>query len=257
MANSSVLISLSVFVVVLAAGMLGASVQKRLKPHHLSGETKDLVKFGSGFIATMAALVLGLLVTSAKSSYDAKATEMEQAAGKIILLDQVLRQYGQEAAVARQQLEAVFMQRYTMRWVTTESVGVAKGATPPPPAMSGADVRKAVAQLVPTNDTQRAVQAKALEIIDELGQMRWLFIVQSTEGVSLPLLVVLVTWLAVIALCTGLYAPRNGMSLTVAILCAASVSGAIFLIVEMYTPFDGFLKVSDAPLRTALGYLKQ
>ena len=257
MAYSSLVVSLAVFVVVLAAGVLGTSLRKRLQPHHLSDETKDLVKFGSGFIATMAALVLGLLVTSAKSSYDAKATEMEHAAGKIILLDQVLRQYGQEAAVARQQLEAVFTQRYTMRWVTAESVGVAKGATPSPPAMSGADVRKVVAQLVPANDAQRAAQAKALEIIDEIGQMRWLFIVQSTEGVSLPLLVVLVTWLGVIALCTGLYAPRNGMALTVAVLCAASVSGAIFLIVEMYSPFDGVLKVSDAPLRTALGYLQQ
>jgi hypothetical protein len=96
-----------------------------------------------------------------------------------------------------------------------------------------------------------------LQIIDDLGQTRWLFTVQSTESASVPLLLVLATWLCVIALCTGLYAPRNGIAATVAVLCAASVSGAVFLIVEMYTPFDGFLRVSDAPFRAALGYLKQ
>ena len=123
--------------------------------------------------------------------------------------------------------------------------------------MSASEVRKAVAQLVPGGDAQRAVQARALEIIDDLGQTRWLFLVQSTERASVPLLLVLVTWLSVIARCTGLYAPRNAIAATVAVLCAASVSGAIFLIVEMYSPFDGILKVSDAPFRTALGYLKQ
>jgi hypothetical protein len=144
-----------------------------------------------------------------------------------------------------------------MTWVNAESIGVAKGGSPPVPAMTAAELRRAVAQLAPGNDAQRAAQAKALEIIDDFGQTRWLFIVQSTEHASVPLLLVLVTWLAVIALCTGLYAPRNAIAGMVAVLCAASVSGAIFLIVEMYSPFDGFLKVSDAPFRAALGYLKQ
>ena len=254
---NSIAVSLCVFAAVLVAGLAGAALRKRLQPHHLSDETKDIVKFGSGFIATMAALVLGLLVASAKNSYDAKFAEVEQGAGKIILLDQLLRQYGQEALPARGMLQAVFTQRYTMTWVGAESVGVAKGVAPSPAPLSAADIRKAVAQLVPANDAQRAAQAKALDVIDDIGQMRWLFLVQSSENVSVPLLVVLITWLSVIALCTGLYAPRNAVAATVAVLCAASVSGAIFLIVEMYSPFDGLLRVSDAPFRIALGYLKQ
>ena len=255
---NSLLVSLCVFLIVLAAGVTGTVVRKRLQPHHLSDETKDIVKFGSGFIATMAALVLGLLVASAKSSYDTQASEVEQAAAKVILLDQVLRQYGPEAAPARQMLHSVLTQRQAMRWVRAESVDIAKGAMPStPPATGAAEIRKTIAELVPDNDGRRTTQSRALGIIDDFAQTRWLFIVRSTEGVSLPLLVVLVTWLSVIALCTGLYAPSNAMALTVAVLCAASVSGAIFLIVEMYSPFDGLLKVSDAPIRTALGYLKE
>ena len=255
---SSLLVSACVFAVVLAAGVLGTVMRTRLQPHHLNDETKDIVKFGSGFIATMAALVLGLLVASAKSSYDAKAAEVEQAAAKVILLDQVLRQYGQDAAPARRVLQAVMAERHSMTWVRAESVDVAKGAVAPSSSMIGAaEIRKAVSQLVPASDAQREAQTRALAIVDDSVQLRWLFLVQSTESVSFPLLIVLVTWLSVIALCTGLYAPRNSIAATVAVLCAASVSGAIFLIVEMYSPFDGVLKVSDAPIRAAFGYLKQ
>jgi hypothetical protein len=254
---NSLAVFLCVFAVVLIAGYAGTAVRKRLQPHHLNDETKDIVKFSSGFIATMAALVLGLLVASAKNSYDAKAAEVEQVAAKAMLLDQMLRHYGPEAASARQALQAAFTQLYATTWAKGESTGVAKGGAASPSTEVASDFRRAVAALVPANDAQRGIQARALEIIDDLRQTRWLFTVQSTERASLPLLLVLVTWLCVIALCTGLYAPRNGMAATAAVLCAASVSGAIFLIVEMYSPFDGFLEVSDAPFRTALGYLKQ
>jgi ABC-type multidrug transport system fused ATPase/permease subunit len=254
---NSLVVFLCVFAVVLIAGFAGTSVRKHLQPHHLNDETKDIVKFSSGFIATMAALVLGLLVASAKSSYDARAAEVEQVAAKAILLDQMLRHYGPEAASARQALQAAFAQLYATTWAKGESMDVAKGGPASSSTEVASDFRKAVSALVPANDAQRAVQARTLEIMDDLRQTRWLFTVQSTERVSLPLLIVLVTWLSVIALCTGLYAPRNGMAATAAVLCAGSVSAAIFLIVEMYSPFDGLLKVSDAPFRTALGYLKQ
>lgn len=89
------------FAAVLTAAGAGSLLGKSLQPHHLNSDTKDIVKFGSGFIATMAALVLGLLVASAKGSYDAKATEVEHSAAKVILLDQVLRQYGPDATPAR------------------------------------------------------------------------------------------------------------------------------------------------------------
>jgi hypothetical protein len=254
---NSLAVFLCVFAAVLIAGFAGTAVRKRLQPHHLADETKDIVKFSSGFIATMAALVLGLLVASAKSSYDAKVAEVEQVAAKAILLDQILRHYGPEAASARQALQSAFTQLHATMWSKGESMGVAKGGSGLPSTEVASNFRNEVSALVPANDAQRAVQARALEIVDDLRQTRWLFTVQSTESVSLPLLTVLVTWLSVIALCTGLYAPRNGIAATAAVLCAASVSAAIFLIVEMYSPFDGLLRVSDAPFRTALGYLKQ
>ena len=249
-------VSLIVLVTVLAGAVLGSLLGKKLPKHHLSDESKEIVKFGAGFIATMAALVLGLLVASAKSSYDAKAAEIQQGAAKVILLDQVLRQYGPEAKPARETLRAVMVARHSMTWVNSESLAVAQGASPPTGVGPDA-IRGSVAALAPASDTQRSLQTRSLAIIDDFMQMRWLFIAQSTEDISMPLLAVLVTWLTTIAFFTGLYAPRNGTVAAVALLCAVSVAGAIFLIAEMYTPFSGILRISDAPLRTAMGYLNQ
>ena len=213
---SASLISLLALAAIVAGAIAGALLGKLLPEHHLSNDSKDIVKFGSGFIATLAALVLGLLVASAKSSFDAKAAEVEASAAKVILLDQALRQYGADAKPARDVLRSV---------------------------------------LVSANDEQRALKERSLQVVDDFMQTKWLFVAQSTEGVSTPLLVVLVVWLATIAFCTGLYAPRNATVAMVGLLCAASAAGAIFVIVEMYQPFDGILRISDAPLRAALGYL--
>ena len=254
---NALLTSFCVLVVVMVGAVVGSIVGKRLPEHHLSEASKEIVKFGAGFIATMAALVLGLLVASAKGSYDAKAAEMQQAGAKIILLDQILRQYGQEAKPARDLLRALLIQRQSMTWVRSETAAVAQGRTGSAAAERppGDDLRTTIAALVPANDTQRAAQARSLQTIDDFMQMRWLFIAQSTDRVSMPLLVALAVWLTTIAFCTGLYAPRNATVAVVGLLCAVSVAAAIFLIIEMYEPFSGILRISDAPLRTALGYL--
>jgi len=253
---NALLTSLLVLVVVMAGAIVGASVGKRLPVNHLSDASKDIVKFGTGFIATMAALVLGLLVASAKGSYDAKAAEIQQAAAKVILIDQILRQYGPEAKPAREMLRALLIQRQSMAWVTSETAAVAEGKAKGASSELRPDVlRNTIAALIPANDAQRSLQGRSLQTIDDFMQMRWLFIAQSTDRISTPLLVALVVWLTTIAFCTGLYAPHNATVAVVGLLCAVSVSAAIFLIIEMYEPFSGILRISDAPLRTALGYL--
>ena len=240
----------------MGGAIAGSFLGRFLPPHHLNDASKDIVKFGAGIIATLAALVLGLLVASAKNSYDAKASEIEQSAAKIILLDQLLRQYGSEAKPAREMLRAVLVSRHSMTWVKSESRVSGQDMTPTQATAGPNAIRASIATLVPANDSQRSMQTRSLQIIDDFMQTRWLFIAQSTAGISVPLLVVLVTWLTTIAFCTGLYAPRNGTVTAVALLCAVSVSGAVFLIVEMYEPFDGIMKISDAPLRAAIGYLE-
>jgi hypothetical protein len=249
--------AIAVFVCVLAGAFFGSAIGRRLAEHHLSESSKDVIKSGAGYIGTMAALVLGMLVASAKSSYDAKFAEVEQTAAKIIVIDRVLRQYGSETKPARDMLRDLLQAKHSLTWVNSESLAVGQGTGIVPSTTGSEQLRAAIATLSPANEAQRVLQIRALQALDDFTQMRWLFIAQSTDSISIPLLAVLALWVATVALLTGMYAPRNSTLTTVAVLCALSVSVAVFLIAEMYSPFEGLLRISDAPLRTAMGYLNQ
>lgn len=255
---SAPIVSFIVFVAVMAGVAVGAALQKVLPKHHLSDDSKDMVKIGTGFIATLAALVLGLLVASATSSFNAKSDEVEQSAAKIILLDRNLRQYGEEAAPVRLLLRDALLAKAKITWVDDEAEAAAQGTTLRVPPQLGIErIRTRIAALSPANEEQRSLRTESLTLVEDVMQTRWLLIEQSTAAVSAPLLVVLMLWLATIAGCLALYAPRNGTVLAVSVLCALSVSGAIFLIVEMYDPFKGLMKISDAPIRNAIDYLSR
>jgi len=250
--------ALLVFAVVLGATLLGSSLGRKLPRNQVTGETWSSVSLGIGFISTMAAIVLGLLVASAKASYDTKHDEVQSAAAKLIVLDRTLRQYGTEAEPVRALLLDRVKSAASMRWLKGDEASSGARTAPPPPTTYGYEqIWLSVRTLAPANDVQRALQARALETIDQLGQMRWLLTAQSSEGISTPMLVALVVWLAVIAGCAGVFAPRHRTMFVVALLCAMAVSGTIFLLMELYDPFGGVMRMSNAPMQTALDALSR
>jgi hypothetical protein len=250
-------ISCIVFVVILCGAFFGGFLRSILPRHHLSEESKDMVKVGISMLTTLAALVLGLLVASAKSSFDFRTEELRQASARIILLDRNLRQFGPEAAPARAVLRQLIESRVGMVWAKQEPVQVnADGTTAGRTTIGVEDIQEAIRALVPTNDAQRSVRDRAIQLSEDLAQMRWLALEQARSSLQTPFLVVLVFWLAAIAATLGVFAPRNATILAVTVVCALAVSSAIFLILEMDRPFDGLLRVSDTPLRDAVNYLK-
>jgi Protein of unknown function (DUF4239) len=255
---SAVAVSLVAFAIVLGGALLGALLRGALPKHHLNDESKDTIKVGIGLIATLAALVLGLLVASAKSSYDTKSEEIKESAAKIIVLDRSLRQYGPETKPARDALQRAITSRVNLTWVEfdnqLESRAASEGA---PEAGTAEEFQHMLTGLSPANDGQRAIQSRALQLSSDLAQTRWLLFTQKGSSIPTPFLVVLVLWLSVIFGSLGLFAPRNATVYSVVFVCALSVSGAIFLILEMDRPFEGLLKISDAPLRSAIDQLKR
>lgn len=249
--------SLVVFAVLMGATLLGSSLGRRLPSTQVTGATWSSVSLGIGFISTMAAIVLGLLVASAKGSYDTKHDEIQGAAAKFIVLDRTLRQYGPETQPVRALLRGRVESLASMRWGKKQLASPEARTEPAPTTYGYEQIWLSIRTLSPANDVQRALQARALDILDQLGQTRWLLTAQSSEGVSAPMLVVLVIWLAVIAGCAGVFAPRHRTMLVVALLCALSVSGTIFLLMSLYDPFGGVLRMSSAPLHTALEVLSQ
>jgi hypothetical protein len=214
----------------------------------LSTDSKDLVKLGMGLIGTMAAVLLGLLIASAKSSYDTRRSELTQMSANLILLDRVMAHYGSEAKEARDLLRQSVDQALGRVW--------AEKSRRPPPLTAGSEaLYDKIQQLSPQNETQRSLQAQALRLSTDLGQMRWLMFEQTDRTIPMPFLVALVFWLTVTFVSFGLFAPSNATVITTLLVCSLSVSGAIFLILELDRPYEGLIHISSAPLRQALAQL--
>jgi len=124
-----------------------------------------------------------------------------------------------------------------------------------PPAAGGEILYEKIQGLSPQNDAQRSLQGQALSIAVDLAKTRWLMYAQAMSSVSLPLLIILVLWLTAIFISFGLFAPFNGTAVSSLFVAALSVSCAIFLILEMCTPYTGFVQISSEPLGAALAQL--
>ena len=249
---NSTTVSLIVFACVFGGALLGIFLHSVLPQHHLGNESKDIVKLGVGLVGTMAALVLGLLVASAKGSYDNQSAELTQMSANIALLDRGLALYGPETKETRALLRGAVVRILDQMWSKDGA------SSSPMAAPAGGEILyEKIQGLSPKNDTQRSIQSQVLSIAVDIGKTRWLMYAQQATSVSMPLLVVLVLWLTVIFISFGLFAPFNGTVVSSLLVSALAVSGAIFLILEMYSPYSGLIQISSAPLRAALAHLGQ
>ena len=251
----SLTISLLCFACIFFGALIGLCIRRVLPEHHLSETTWDSIKIGTGLIATLTALVLGLLVSSAKNSYDTLTAEIAQAGAKIILLDRVLTRYGPETKAAREELRRCIASGLEM--VRPEGAGTQSGVRTLERRAGVEEVHDMVRRLSPQNEYQRLILAQAMVIMGEITQSRWLVFEQLHGTMPKPFLIILVLWLTVFFICFGLLSEANSTVVTVMFVCALSVTGAIFLILEMNNPMQGMIRVSLEPLRYALTQLGQ
>ena len=249
-------ISWIVFACVFGGALLGMRLRAVLPAHHLSTEAQDIVKLALGLIGTLAALVLGLLIAAAQSTFREQRSDIIQLSAHIIVLDRLLAQYGPETKAARDVLRSVVVHTLNELWPEHGSQPVQLDPT----TSQAEGLYDHIQALAPQNDTQRSLQAQALSLAFTLVQTRWLMFVQQVRSISgafLIVLVVLVFWLTTIFFSFGLLAPPNATVIAALFVCALSVAGAIFLMVEGNRPFEGLLRIPSDPLRTALEHLGQ
>jgi len=251
---SALIISLIAFACIFGGTLLGMFLRTILPGYHLSEESKDAVKLGTGVIATMAALVLALLIASAKGNFDTMSSDLRQTSARVILLDRVMAHYGPETNEARDLLRRDIASTIKRVW-PEDNIGRAVTEF----AEGRVDleaIQDKLRQLSPRNDAQRGLQSRALEISGEIAEGRWLLIEQlGQRSIPMPFFVILVFWLTIIFANFGLFSPRNATVITVLLICALSTAGSLFLILELDTPYAGMIKVSSAPLRIALAHL--
>lgn len=248
-------IALILLACVFGGALIGMWLQKVLPDHHLSHETKDVVRLATALIATVTAMVLGLLVSSAKTNFDRFDDELTQNAARVVMLDRALDEYGPET----DDIRAMIKSTYTRRIEALFSSDAA--------AQDELDGRFAVAReeaidgrlfaLAPASPAQQGLQTRALELNAEINTTRALMHAQREDSIPTALLVVLGTWLTIIFTTFGLFAPHNAVALGALLACAMSASGAVFLMMEMNSPFNGVITLSSAPMRDALHFLGQ
>jgi hypothetical protein len=230
------------------------SLRSMLPEHHLEAESKDLIKVAMGLIGTMSALVLGLLVASAKNSFDTQRNGVAQLAGNVIFLDRTLARYGPESAEVRSALRGAVQDTIDRTWRSQDKRADPRDSKPRTAGRHEALFEQLQA-LAPKNDNQRAMQAQAIKTATDIGQARWLLYAQEGNSIPTVFLGVMVSWLALIFASFTLFAPKNTTTVITLLICIFVVSSSIFLILELDHPFEGVMQIPSTPLQNALSQL--
>ena len=246
---NSIALGLLTLVCTFGGACLGIIIRRTLPPSHLENESQDVIRLGMGLVATMTALLLGLVTASAKGTFDAQDTAIRNSAASILALDRHLAGYGPESKKARDLLKETIAHRVESTWSTSTN-DTGRGGFQP--GLGGESIEREILELIPTTDSQRWYKSQALSLLQEVLKTRWRLL-SSTEGsVPIAFLIVLVFWLAATFTSFGLFSPLNGTVLVVLFIAALSVGAAVFLILELNQPFDGLVKVAGDPMRYAL-----
>jgi hypothetical protein len=244
-------LSLGIFLLTLGGIFLGGLLRDALPKHHLNKDTQDVVRLGVGLIATMAALVVGLLIAAAKNSFDTQSGQVRQITADVVLLDSLLAQYGPEAAPLRAEIRTAIPLFADRLWSEKASDATA----PYEPSLAVEKVYVEIQSLAPKNDLQRSLQARAVEASTDIARERLLLFTETGNSIPLPFLGVLALWLIIIFASFSLFSGLNTTAFISLSLFALSSSCAIYLILELGRPFTGLMMISSAPLRDALGPL--
>ncbi len=247
----AIITSVIVFGCTFGGLVLGLFLRVHLRDRDFIDKPPEVVKLGVALISLVAALLLSLQLSSAKASFDSLTDEVSQISGDVMLLDRTLARYGPEAQPIRDRIKV--------------SAGRALEGLWPAEPMSHADVTanlltdmsifNAFQMLSPKTEAQQLLKSHAVETAFSIGRTRVLMAAQQSKTVNFPMMVLLIFWLTIVFVSYGIFAPRKSSAMVFLCIFAVALAAAVFLLIELYTPFSGVLRVSDAPLRTAIAQL--
>jgi hypothetical protein len=247
--NDTPIIGLIVFAVILVGAFAGVKVRDRLPKHHLTDETKNLVSISTAVVATVSALVLGLLISNANTSFTRLGGEVTTLSAEILRLDHILRRYGADAEPARSKLLQYAEQK-------------ADDLFPDDPTevrLSNPSTYELLQQLEdmllalrPANPRDQWWLGQAMTLAAKVRDSRWLLAQQVGQGTPKAFVALLVFWLALLFASFGLFAPPNLTSTVTLTLCALAVAGAVAMFLELEQGFGGVVRISPEPMRKAV-----
>jgi hypothetical protein len=247
-------VGLIVLGVVFASAVIGSLIRRKLPESHLSDETQRVITLSMGVVGTLTALVLGLLIATASTTFNTRNQEITTFAAKMIQLDRLLRLFGPDADAERELLRNYM----TMKLKDLFPEGRAKPVLDNPKTMvQFEELEDQLAAIQGHSPHQKWVLSQAKAQATAIAELRWLLIEQDVLGIPVPVLIVVVFWLCLLFMSFGLFSPRNATVTVALFLCAIAVAVAIQTILDLSQPFQGVLRVSDKPLRHALDVINR
>src|SRR3954452_19764753 len=250
---SSTAAFLASFAAILIGAAVGMGLKRTLPADLLEGGSKEAIRLGAGFLSTLAALVIGLMIASAKNTYDNQNSNIRQLGANVVLVDQMLLKYGPETKTARALLRELISTAAFRIWLENaernrrESTFVSETAD---------RFYNAVEGLTPANDEQASLKSRIVQATTEIGRTRVLVFTQSDNAIPVPFFIVLTFWLVVIFASFSVFAEPSPIVIASILVFALSVSSALFLIVDLSQPFDGLMQISNHPLQMVLSKIE-
>jgi len=244
---------LIVFAVTLAGAFGGWQLRKLLPAQHLTEETKNLVSVSTAIVATTSALVLGLLISNANSSFIRLGGEVTALSAQILRLDKVLLRYGSDAQPARETLREYAKQKTTDMFPDNPA-DVHLGNPSTYELLQRLEDK--LLALKPANRRAEWWMGQAMTLASKIVETRWLIAQQGGQGTPKAFVALLVFWLALLFASFGLFAPHNFTSAVILTLSALPVAGAVAMFLELEQGFGRMIHISPKPMRQAVKALE-
>jgi hypothetical protein len=235
-----------------AGVILGMVLRARIPAAKLGHDTKEVIRLGAGLLATLAAVVISLMIASAKSSYDTQDAHFRQFAAYLVEADQLLAQYGPEAMpvrqLMRQNVPAAMERILSEKATSLQNTAFTASSL-------AEQLHAAVEALAPVNDAQRSLKPRITAAINDLARTRLLIFADGDRPVLTPFMLILIVWLTVIFTSFGLFVEPGAIAWTALLIFALSVSSALFLVADLSRPFAGLMQIPKEQLRHTLAPL--
>ena len=241
-------VSFIALILIFLSSLTGIFVQSSLPEHHLSDDSKTIIKAARSVVVGLAALTLGMMIATAKDSFNRKELELKSGASNMIVLNRLLANIGDRSVSARNALKLVAINGIKIIEVTSREGRHAD-------VLRGEEVdtlQKELLKLPEEGADEKWLKNAALGLGKEIAVSRWKIYQNSSATVSVMFIGILVFWLMAIFFSLGLISPLNAAVLTALLMAALSMTGAILLTLELDQPYGGLIQISTEPLKMAL-----
>ncbi|AMR67581.1 bestrophin-like domain [Aquipseudomonas alcaligenes] len=248
----SIWITLGTFACLLSAALVMMYWSPRLSARHRDEETNTVVRLVANIFVVMTSLVFGLMINSAKNTFESIDTNLHAYATSLIIFDRTLKNYGDAAQDTRTRLATYLEHAIANPYRGDEALQHRKS----PATQYLDDIGVTLAAITPQSRYQETILADLRQQYHSLIEQRWRIVEQSEGAIPLPLIGMLIAWMTLIYASFGYRAPRNPMVVSMFTISALLIAASVYLVLDMDIPFHGPIQISDAPLRRALAEMQ-